>query len=68
MNFIRGIFTDKNGNPSSKRLTGFVALGLIVLFSIKGAVGQTVNMEMYYILVGLAGYQGVLTSIERKDK
>jgi hypothetical protein len=66
INFIGKFFTDKSGNPSSKRLTGFTALGLVVVFALKSLSGVDINMEMFYILVSLIGYTGTLSVIEKK--
>ena len=56
-------------NPSSKRITGFVALALIVLFSIKSlSPGVEIDKEIFYSLIALAGFQSGMTLLEPKNK
>ena len=65
--FLVKMFSDKNGNPSSKRMTGFVALALIVLFAIRSAWGVQVDYEIWYSLIALAGFQSSLTLLEKRE-
>lgn len=57
------VFFDGNGNPSSKRLTGFCLLFLVVVFGMKGANNYPVNMEMFWgVLGGCLTMAGIVLS------
>lgn len=55
MNFIKGIFTDKDGSPSSKRIVlflfvlAFIFICMVNLFT--GKALNTVLTEQFYYLV-----------------
>jgi hypothetical protein len=63
--FIKKIVSDKEGTPSSKRIMSFIAIILLVIYTIV-AMFQTINMEVYYTLAALTGYNGLLTILPKR--
>lgn len=65
IHYIAAIFKDRYGNPSSKRVTGFIALALFVVFTIKSLTGCEINLNVFYTLAALAACQNALTLAEK---
>ena len=64
---MSNLMKDVNGDPSSKRLSGFVALGLIVILVFADLFGVDVNINIFYTLAGIVTGASITTLFERKS-
>lgn len=70
MNFFEKVFTDRMGNPSSKRMTGFIALLLFVYLILFGTMtGEKIPLEMWTTVTSIVLWVvGVSATEKNKNK
>lgn len=74
MEFLKGIFSDKNGNPSSKRVILFLLIAVFITVVLVNlwmgkALSQTLGEQLFYLVIyALASVFGEqVTGIFKKE-
>jgi uncharacterized membrane protein YbjE (DUF340 family) len=60
INFISNILTDSSGNASSKRITGFVLLGLLVMKVLEDNYTENDMEIIKYLLYAVCAVAGIV--------
>ena len=73
--FFLDVLKDQNGNPSSKRMSGFVALLLLIMFAIKQCWFPLIvdskiifNSEVFFAIVGIVCFSIGMSAAEFKKQ